>query len=242
MLKKVSFVVLTAAMFAVYESTQGQPNIVVMTVTKEATANIEDVEVVAVESNEVQTAVTDELPCIISKFDPIMRKVGEEEGQDWRLMSAIAYHESRFIENLQSKHGARGIMQIRPVVARHFDVPVESIEDTETNIRLAGMLLTELDDMLHMPASTPVADRMSIILASYNAGIGHVLDARRLARMEGANPNSWDEVSHYLQLKADPAYYELDEVQSGKFTGSRQTLAYVREVMEKYDQYCTMAS
>jgi membrane-bound lytic murein transglycosylase F len=133
-------------------------------------------------------------------------------------------------------------MQIRPVVARHFNVPVEDIDETETNVRLAGMLLSELDTMLRMPASTPTEDRLSIILASYNAGIGHVLDARRLARSEGANPNSWDAVSHYLGLKSDPAYYELDIVQSGRFTGSRQTVGYVNEVMRKYRQYCNLAS
>ena len=133
-------------------------------------------------------------------------------------------------------------MQIRPVVARHFNVPVEDIDETETNVRLAGMLLSELDTMLRMPASTPMEDRLSIILASYNAGIGHVLDARRLARSEGANPNSWDAVSHYLGLKSDPAYYELDIVHSGRFTGSGQTLDYVKEVMHKYKQYCNIAS
>jgi membrane-bound lytic murein transglycosylase F len=133
-------------------------------------------------------------------------------------------------------------MQIRPVVARHFNVPVEDIDETETNVRLAGMLLSELDTMLRMPASTPTEDRLSIILASYNAGIGHVLDARRLARSEGANPNSWDAVRHYLSLKSDPAYYELDIVQSGRFTGSNQTVDYVNEVMRKYRQYCNLAS
>ena len=68
------------------------------------------------------------------------------------------------------------------------------------------------------------------------------MDARRLARSEGANPNSWETIRHYLNLKADPAYYELDIVQSGRFTGSRQTEGYVREVMRKYNQYCALAS
>lgn len=155
-------------------------------------------------------------------------------------MSAIAYSESRFIEDLKSSQGAMGIMQIRPVVARHFNVPVDAIDDTETNIRLAGMLLAEIDSMLRIPSSTPTEDRLSIILASYNAGIGHVLDARRLARSEGANPNSWSDVSRYLELKSNPDYYELDIVKSGKFTGSKQTNGYVREVMRKYNQYCQM--
>jgi membrane-bound lytic murein transglycosylase F len=102
------------------------------------------------------------------------------------------------------------------------------------------MLLAEIDSMLRIPSSTPTEDRLSIILASYNAGIGHVLDARRLARSEGANPNSWSDVSRYLELKSNPDYYELDIVKSGKFTGSKQTNGYVREVMRKYNQYCQM--
>ena len=235
MLKKFSFVVLAATMLVAYESTVGQPhngsNFVAL-----------DVDNVDAENTSEALAETVEESCIISRFDPIMREVGDEEGFDWRFMSAIAYSESRFIENLESSQGAKGIMQIRPVVARHFNVPVESINDTETNVRLAGMLLSELDTMLRIPNSTPAEDRLSIILASYNAGIGHVLDARRLARSEGANPNSWETIRHYLDLKADPAYYELDIVKSGRFTGSGQTTSYVNEVMRKYRQYCTLAS
>ena len=235
MLKKFSFVVLAATTLVAYESTVGQPHTAPNVVSV-------DVEVVDEDTTSEALAATVEEPYIISRFDSIMREVGEDEGHDWRFMSAIAYSESRFIEDLESKQGALGIMQIRPVVARHFNVPVESINDTKTNVRLAGMLLSELEDMLRIPASTPAEDRLSIILASYNAGIGHVMDARRLARSEGANPNSWESVRYYLDLKADPAYYELDIVESGRFTGSRQTEGYVNEVMRKYKQYCNIAS
>ena len=223
--------VLSVALIAAYESAIGQPQQIKTPTTAEALA--------ANQKFNVQTPA-EEAKYLISPFDDIMRKVGEEQGQDWRFMSAIAYSESRFIENLRSKQGAVGIMQIRPVVARHFKMPVDSINDTETNIRLAGMLLSELNDMLRMPLSTPEQDRLSIILASYNAGIGHVLDARRLARSEGANPNSWADVSRYLQLKSTPDYYQKDIVKCGKFTGSGQTLSYVKQVMRKYSQYKTL--
>lgn len=221
--------VLSVALIAAYESAIGQPQEIKAPTTAEALA--------ATQKLNVQAPAEQEAQYQISRFDDIMRKVGEEQGQDWRFMSAIAYSESRFIENLRSKQGAVGIMQIRPVVARHFKMPVDSINDTETNIRLAGMLLSELSNMLRMPLSTPEQDRLSIILASYNAGIGHVLDARRLARSEGANPNSWADVSRYLQLKSTPDYYEKEIVQCGKFTGSGQTLSYVKQVMRKYNQY-----
>jgi membrane-bound lytic murein transglycosylase F len=179
---------------------------------------------------------------VISVYDDMMQRIGEEEGQDWRLMSAIAYNESRFMAHVVSKRGAVGLMQITPVVCRQFNVDKEHLSDPETNIRLATKLLRKIDSTLKMSSSTPENDRMSIILACYNGGIGHVSDARRLAKSNGENPNSWEVVARYLQQKADPAVYESELVKYGKFTGSRQTEAYVREVMKRYDVYCKMTS
>lgn len=178
---------------------------------------------------------------VISVYDEIFRSISEREGHDWRLMSAIAYHESRFTPDLTSRRGAQGMMQIMPSVARQFDVPAERICDLETNIWLANKLLSEIQSALRLSAAASEADRMSIVLASYNSGIGHVLDARRLARVNGEDPDSWEVVARYLQLKADPAYYEHEVVRCGRFTGSSQTLAYVDDVMGRYGKYCSMA-
>lgn len=178
---------------------------------------------------------------VISAYDDLIRRVSEREGNDWRLMSAIAYHESRFTPDITSRSGARGLMQIMPSVARQFDVPVEEISDPETNVWLANRLLTEIESMLRLPESTSETDRMSIVLASYNSGIGHVNDARRLARLNGEDPNSWEVVARYLQLKAEPEYYQNEVVKCGRFTGSRQTLAYVKDVIGRYDTYCRIA-
>ena len=188
-----------------------------------------------------QIAEMAKLPQTISKFDTLMKRVGEESGYDWRFMSAIAYCESRFKEGLVSKRGAAGLMQVMPVVARHFKVPVSHIYNTETNVRLACRLLNEFEKMLRFPENITEKDRLSIVLASYNAGVGHVQDARRLAKADGANPNSWSVVSKYLQLKADPAYYTRSEVKAGRFSGSRETLGFVKLAMTKYDEYCEIA-
>ena len=186
-------------------------------------------------------ALAKERLCIISPFDNLMRDISEKEGNDWRLMAAIAYHESRFTPDITSSRGACGLMQIMPSVARQFDVPVEEISDPETNVWLANRLLTEIESMLRLPESTSETDRMSIVLASYNSGIGHVNDARRLARVHGEDPNSWKVVARYLTLKSEPEYYENEVVKCGRFTGSRQTLAYVKDVIGRYDKYCRIA-
>ena len=178
---------------------------------------------------------------VISAYDNVIRNISEKEGHDWRQMSAIAYHESRFTPDITSRSGARGLMQIMPSVARQFDVPTEQVSNPETNIWLANKLMSKIMNTLRFPEGTPEKDRMSIILASYNSGIGHVNDARRLARLNGEDPNSWEVVARYLQLKAQPEYYESEAVKCGRFTGSRQTLAYVNDVIGRYDKYCRIA-
>jgi len=189
----------------------------------------------------IGSAERTEIAHTISVYDELIRSVSEEEGYDWRLMSAIAYHESRFTPDITSRSGARGLMQIMPSVARQFDVPTEQVSNPETNIWLANKLMSKIMNTLRFPEGTPEKDRMSIILASYNSGIGHVNDARRLARLNGEDPNSWEVVARYLQLKAQPEYYESEAVKCGRFTGSRQTLAYVNDVIGRYDKYCRIA-
>lgn len=175
----------------------------------------------------------------ISAYDNIFRNICEREGTDWRLMSAIAYHESRFMPELCSPRGARGMMQIMPHVARQFDVAVEALNDPATNISVANKVMNMLTKMMRIPAEASAEDRLSLILAAYNSGIGHVADARRLAKAHGENPNSWESVARYLELKADPAYYEHEVVKYGRFMGSRQTIAYVENVRNRYARYCS---
>ena len=113
----------------------------------------------ATESANVETQMQE---WIISSYDEMMRRIGEEEGQDWLLLSAIAYNESRFHSDLVSKQGAIGLMQIMPIVGRQFNVEKEHIVDPETNIRLAGKLLKQIDKTLKLSPTTSADDRMSI--------------------------------------------------------------------------------
>lgn len=177
----------------------------------------------------------------ISAYDDVMRRVAAETGQDWRLLSAIAYHESRFDPQAVSKQGALGLMQIMPRVAQSYDIPEERAIDPEVNVMLASKLLAKLDRSLRFSAAASDDDRLCILLASYVGGIGHVNDARRLAAKAGENPDSWEVVSRYLDLKSQPEFYEDSLVRCGRFTGIKQTLAYVRNVKSHYRRYCDLA-
>ena len=110
-------------------------------------------------------------------FDELFKKVCEKEGYDWRLVSAIAYSESRFNPFLVSHRGAQGLMQIMPRVARQFDVEGD-VMDPENNVLLALKILGKIENSLDFAPATSDTDRLKIVLACYNGGIGHVVDAR----------------------------------------------------------------
>lgn len=173
----------------------------------------------------------------ISPYDPIMRQVANEEGMDWRLLAAIAHQESRFNPDARSHRGAQGLMQVMNSVAREFGVPAEKIGDPKTNIATAVKLIKKIEGTLRFGKTTSDEDRIRIVLACYNAGMGHILDARRLAVKHGVNHNSWSQLSQFVSLKGTPEWKDDAAVRSGAFDGT-ETLQFVDKVMAQYSRYC----
>lgn len=174
----------------------------------------------------------------ISPYDDVIKRQAIKAGRDWRLVSAIAYSESRFKPNVVSKKGAMGIMQVMPAIARQFDIDPSEVMDAEINIEIALKLMDKIEKSLRFNSSTSDYDRMCIILACYNGGIGHVLDARRLAVKYGANPDKWENVANFLDKKSEEQYYTDETVGNGRFGGSTETLSFVQKVMNRYNHYC----
>jgi len=80
-------------------------------------------------------------------------------------------------------------------------------------------------------------EQIKLTLASYNAGIGHVYDARQLAEKYGKNPDVWkDNVAEFIRLKSDPQYY-TDPVCKFGYLRGKETYNYVAEVLERYNYY-----
>lgn len=168
----------------------------------------------------------------LSLYDGLF-KLYATEGHDWRLLGAICFVESRFDNNVTSWAGARGIMQIMPSTARTNGVDPAALTDPETSVRLAARLLNTLDRTMRPYVKDP-AERVKFVLASYNAGAAHIIDAIALARKHGYNPAVWDgNVAEALRLKSNPAYYNDEVVRYGYFRGT-QTIEYVGAVMRFY--------
>ncbi|MCC8144791.1 MAG: transporter substrate-binding domain-containing protein [Tannerellaceae bacterium] len=172
---------------------------------------------------------------IISPYDHLFRKYAQRLGWEWQLLASIAYQESHFNPKVRSWAGARGIMGIMPATARAFGVTPEKLDDPETGIRTGTDCLIRFRKGLSQ-VEDPV-EKMKFTLASYNAGIGHIYDAQRLAEKYGRNPYIWDNnVAEYVRLKSDPAYYNDPVCKHGYLCGS-ETYNYVKEVLERYEYY-----
>ncbi len=172
----------------------------------------------------------------ISQYDDIFKRVARENGWDWRMLASIAYHESRFDTSVVSWAGARGLMQLMPATAAAFGLGMDSIAMPEPNVIAAARSLKSLERSLSRIDDE--SERTKFILAAYNAGLGHLLDAIALANKYGKNPQQWSgEVEEAMVMKANPEYFN-DEVCRFGYVRGRQTAAYVREVVKLYEFYC----
>ena len=135
---------------------------------------------------------TPEREDVISPYDSIIRRVALRYGYDWRFISAVAYTESKFNQEAASDAGAVGLMQITPIVAKRYGASMDSLSDPALNIELGVKLLAHYGDSFTFPADMNPTDRISIVLASYNCGIGHLFDVRRMAQNNGEDHNSWE--------------------------------------------------
>jgi len=170
----------------------------------------------------------------ISKYDKYIKKYSKIIDWDWRLLASLIYQESRFNPNIKSWAGAFGLMQLMPVTANKFGVNKNF--PPEKNI-LAGVKFIKWLDNQFIDVVKDKEERQKFILASYNVGLGHVLDARRLAEANGKNPNIWtDNVDFFILNKSNPQYYKSDLVKYGYCRGE-ETYNYVKEVWERYEMY-----
>lgn len=172
----------------------------------------------------------------ISPFDEIFKQEAKTIKWDWRLLAAMAYHESRFDSTVVSWVGARGIMQLMPKTAEIFGLGMDSITMNGPNVRVAVQVLQEIEQSL--VSVEDKEEKIKFVIAAYNSGLGHIFDAIALAKKYGKNPQLWyNEVEDAMCMKANPEYYSDEVCRFGYFRG-RQTTTYVREVMTLYNYYC----
>ncbi|MBI9084739.1 MAG: membrane-bound lytic murein transglycosylase MltF [Desulfobacterales bacterium] len=163
----------------------------------------------------------------LPRYRPVIETAAQENGFDWRLIAAQIYQESHFNPRAESHAGAFGLMQLTARTARSLGV--KDPFDPTGNIRAGIRHLKALHDRFDQ---VPVRDRMTIALAAYNVGQGHIHDARRLAKRLGLDPNRWTSLTQTLPMLRQPKYYK--EARYGYCRGTEPVI-YVRKIALYYD-------
>lgn len=170
----------------------------------------------------------------LSPYDDMIKKGAEQLEWDWLLLASQMYQESKFNSDAVSWAGAKGLMQLMPPTAEQYGV--KDAFNPSQNFTGGVKHIKWLQNLWQDKVKDP-DERLKFILASYNIGQGHILDARRLAVKYGENPEVWeDSVEKYLLKKSDPKYYKDPIVKSGYCRGL-EPVKYVREILERYQQY-----
>lgn len=164
----------------------------------------------------------------ISPYDSLFQLHAESNSWNWKLLAAVAYKESRFDTAAVSYMGAGGLMQMMPATAAMMGVTKGS--GLDGHIKGASDYLGKLDAIWRKSVSSG-DQRLKFVLASYNAGPGHVRDAQRLAEDLGLDPHRWDgNVERAIVLLNRPRYFTAPGIKTGYCRG-QDTYWYVRDVV-----------
>ncbi len=179
--------------------------------------------------------VVDALKGQISPYDKLVRKYSNRYGFDWRLVTAQMYQESKFNPKARSHVGARGLMQLMPRTAKSMGI--KNSVDPASSIRGGVKYLDWLRD--RFDASLPISARTWFTLAAYNAGAGHVQDARRLAGQIGLDSNRWFGHTEQAMLLLSKRHY-AKKARYG-FVNGREPVNYVRDIRQRFEAYVDLS-
>lgn len=169
----------------------------------------------------------------ISKYDNLIKEYAQKLNWDWRLLSALIFQESHFDPKANSWAGAKGLMQVMPSTAEELNI--KDLSDPKESIR-GGT--TYLKQMYNQFESIPDSiTRIKFAMAAYNCGLGHVIDAQRLAEENKLNPYEWDNnVDKMLLALRFPANFNKPFIKFGYVRGT-EPVNYVNEIFQRYEQY-----
>lgn len=165
---------------------------------------------------------------LISPYDNVVRSVADSLDLDWLMLTSMIAQESQFNPNSKSWAGAVGLMQIIP---RFSEIDYQNLYEPEINIHEGARIIKDhLDHYSYLDS----LNRWSFALATYNVGVGHMADARRLVIDQNKNPNEWENVSEALLKMMQRKYYQ--DARYG-FARGIETVQYVSEIKNRYRMY-----
>jgi membrane-bound lytic murein transglycosylase F len=164
----------------------------------------------------------------LAEFRPLFQEVALAHGLDWRFLAAVSYQESLWDPEAVSPTGVRGLMMLTNTTAQSLGVA----DRTDPRESIDGGARYVLQMMERLPEEITEPDRTWMALASYNVGLGHLLDARRLTEAGGDDPDLWLDVMAWLPLLAQREWH-----QQTRFGYARgwEPVNYVQNIRSYYD-------
>ncbi len=171
----------------------------------------------------------------LSDFDELFKTHAGRQGFDWRLIAAQAFQESSFDPDAKSWAGATGLMQLMPSTAKWIGVQGK-LRDPATSIKGGVKYMSWLARTYERQGLQP-EEVIRFSLASYNAGQGHIEDARRIAASLGRDPDRWyDNVEYAVTLLSEERYAR--QARYG-YCRCAEVVDYVRRIERRYLDYVT---
>ena len=169
----------------------------------------------------------------ISKYDNLIKEYAHKINWDWRLLAALIFQESHFDPKANSWAGAKGLMQVMPSTAEELNI--KDLSDPKESIRGGTTYLKQMYNQFE--SITDSITRIKFAMAAYNCGLGHVMDAQRLAEENKLNPSEWDNnVDKMLLALRFPANFNKPYIKFGYVRGT-EPVNYVNEIFQRYEQY-----
>ena len=140
----------------------------------------------------------------LPKYQKIFKSAAIKYNIGWTQLAAQAYQESHWRAKAKSPTGVRGMMMLTRTTAKHLGI--KNRLDPTSSIMGGAYYLNTLRKRL--PKSVTEPDRTWLAMAAYNVGMGHIWDARKLAKQMNKNPDLWQDLSEVLPLLSQKKYYK----------------------------------
>ncbi len=169
----------------------------------------------------------------ISQYDEIIKQNAEELGWDWRLLASLIYQESRFDTEANAWTGAQGLMQLMPRTAEELGIanssePIDNINAGSKYLKSIYGNFEEIKDTVQ---------RIKFTMGAYNSGYYHIMDARKLAKLNNLNEDIWDDsVNEMMLALSNPQSFNHPSVNYGYVNGI-EPYNYVDQIFERYEHY-----
>lgn len=170
----------------------------------------------------------------LSQYDDKIKDAAKIIDWDWLLLASLVYQESEFKPNAKSWVGAYGLMQLMPGVLEEQGLDSNASPTQQLNAGVKHLMYIDRQMPDEIADST---ERVKFLMASYNCGLGHVLDARRLAKKFGKDPNVWTNNVDSCVLSLSEKKYYHDPVVFNGYVRGKETFMFVQEIFERYKIY-----